>query len=183
MVLGLCKAKQRWVGGPALPTSARTEHTTVGQQRSRSDMGCCASSEALSAEHLASRVRTARTTRSLALKGAGLKAIPPQVLELGARLHVLDLSGNPGIDLSGLDQLTGLRKLAVASCGLVALPSLAPLTSLAELNASSNAIAIVGTLPPSVKVLALAFNGLRSLPPAVTCGSAIQVSRLQRLWP
>lgn len=155
----------------------------MGQQRSRSDMGCCASSEALSAEHLASRVRTARTTRSLALKGAGLKAIPPQVLELGARLHVLDLSGNPGIDLSGLDQLTGLRKLAVASCGLVALPSLAPLTSLAELNASSNAIAIVGTLPPSVKVLALAFNGLRSLPPAVTCGSAIQVSRLQRLWP
>jgi Leucine-rich repeat (LRR) protein len=125
-------------------------------------MGLCASSDALTASQLESRLRAAKATRALNLRGCGLREIPAEALDLGSTLKTLDISSNKDIDLSGLSSFTRLKKLIVSGCGLTALPECASFAATLEhLDASGNSItSLSGIRLPAVKVLVLAGNEL-----------------------
>lgn len=126
-------------------------------------MGVCASGTTLSASQLESRIRAAKATRALNLRGCSLRAIPAAALALGSSLRMLDLSLNKDIDLSGLESFTQLRKLVVSGCGLGSVPNCSSFASTLEhLDASGNAInSLKGLKCPRLKVMVLAGNDLR----------------------
>lgn len=132
-------------------------------------MGGACSSPKLTAEQLAGRVRTARVTGVMSLKGCDLRDIPAEVLALGPRLHTLDLSGNRGISLEGVLALTGLKKLIMAGCALKSLPAwtATSLPKLETLDLARNELRAISTLPAAaLKALNLSENRLVAFPSA-----------------
>jgi len=138
-------------------------------------MGGCSSSGTLTANQMEGRLRAARATHSLSLKGLRLKAIPAEVLGLGDKLRSLDLSGNLNIDLAGVECLGSLRKLSVNGCKLVSLPPLASMTSLEELSAAHNSLSDLPSLPPSLLSLDASRNQLTTVPSGLAACDGLEV--------
>src|SRR5699024_6157011 len=69
---------------------------------------------------------------------SGSNVLSLEGIERLTQLERLDLSRNPGLDISGLGQMTGLIELFLSDCGLTDVDELQALSALVSLDLSDN---------------------------------------------
>ncbi|KAI3419719.1 hypothetical protein GPALN_004150 [Globodera pallida] len=152
----------------------------------------------------------AKKSRTLQLKGAGIKSIPPNVVEeLHSALRILALSGNKIRELPpSIGTFSMLKQLYIANNRLTSLPdeigclktlelldaagnqltelpdSLAACNSLTQVNVSSNKLSkfpAVLTRLLRLEVLDLSENAISALPDELTSLNAAHLTKCEQL--
>jgi len=114
------------------------------------------------------KLKNANATGLLSLRESGLKAIPPEVLQI-AKLHTLDLNANSIKEIPAeIGALLKLKVLHLHENSIVAMPNLVSLERLHTLTLDGNKLSSLNGLPATkLKKLTLRRNQFKEFPVAI----------------